>query len=140
MMSYCEYPPRSAADAEIAPHPPSFIAGSASVGRYLILGALERRVLELLDGSRRLDQICQELPGVTAPVLSGFLAKLDEVGLLAGERPQQPAMLSGGPYYRRWSLFNPEALFARMLPWLRWIWTPAFFALRLATLFFALIP
>jgi putative peptide zinc metalloprotease protein len=73
------------------------------------------------------------------PVLSGFLAKLDEVGLLAGERPQRPARLPGDPHYRRWSLFNPEALFARMLPWLRWIWTPAFFGLSLAMIFFACI-
>src|SRR5207249_11010465 len=116
---FCAYPPALSADAEIAPHPPSFIAGSASAGRYLILGALERRVLGLLDGSRSLDQICRELPGVSVAELSRFLAKLDEVGLLAGQRPQQGTLL-GGPYYRRWSLFNPETLFNRMLPRLRW--------------------
>jgi putative peptide zinc metalloprotease protein len=136
-VSYCAYPPALAGDAEIAPHPPSFIAGSASAGRYLILGALERRVLELINGSRALNQICQELPGVSVPELSRFLTKLDDVGLLAGERPQQPAILPGGPYYRRWSLFNPDALFGRMLPWLRWMWTPWFFALSAAMIVFA---
>jgi hypothetical protein len=37
-------------------------------------------------------------------------------------------MLPGAQVYLRWSLFNPDRLFARMLPALRWIWTPGFFA------------
>lgn len=133
----CVYPPALAADAEITSQPPSFIAGSASIGRYLLLGPLERRVLELLDGQRPPVQICEALPGVGAADLARFLAKLDDVGLLAGERPQQAAALPGGPYYRRWTLFNPDPLFTRMLPWLRWIWTPAFFACSAALTIFA---
>jgi multidrug efflux pump subunit AcrA (membrane-fusion protein) len=135
----CAYPPALAADAEIAPQPPSFIAGSASIGRYLLLGAPERRVLDLLDGVRTLGQVCEALPGVGVPELSRFLAKLDDVGLLAGERPHQVAALPGGQYYRRWSLFNPDPLFSRMLPWLRWIWTPPFFACSAALTAFAFL-
>jgi putative peptide zinc metalloprotease protein len=134
---FCAYPPALAVDAEIASHGTSFIAGSASVGRYLLLGAVERRVLDLLDGSRPLERVSQELPGIAVAELSRFLFKLDDVGLLAGERSVEQGLLPGHQYYRRWSLFNPDALFERMLPWLRWIWTPAFFASSLTLMAFA---
>ena len=135
---YCAYPPRLAADAEIAPQTecqkPSYIVGSESVGRYLILGATERRVLELLDGSHSLDGVSRGLPGLTVAELSRFLTKLDEVGLLAGASSviRRQRMLPGGEEYRRWSLFNPDPLFSRMLSGLRWIWTPGFFTLSAA--------
>ena len=41
---HCAYPPRLAEDAGVVPQAksekPSYIAGSESVGRYLILGAM----------------------------------------------------------------------------------------------------
>jgi len=139
----CAYPPRLAPDVEIAARnessTQSFIAGSASVGRYLMLGAIEHQVLELLDGERPAKAICEELarlngsaPSVAS--LSGFLAKLDEVGILAGERAgrNQQALLPGSQLYLRWSLFNPDHLFARWLPALRWIWTTWFFCASVA--------
>lgn len=141
---YCAYPPRLAADAEIVPlnesQKPSYIAGSESVGRYLILGAMERRLLHLLDGSHSLDEVAHGLPGLNVTELSRFLTKLDEVGLLAGVRSVIPRqrMLPGAEYWR-WRLFNPEALFNRMLAGLGWIWTPGFFALSAAMVAFAAI-
>ena len=144
---FCVYPPRLASDVDITPQDEtvasSYIVGSASVGRYLILGAKERQVLDLLDGSRVLSEICDELSrregtASSPAVLARFLTKLDEVGVLAGQRGviQQP-ILPGSQFYVRWSLFNPDQLFARMLPVLRWIWTPGFFAASVLLIAFA---
>src|SRR5262245_25576910 len=135
---YCAYPPRLAPDVDITAQAeaasPSFIVGSAAAGRYLVLGAAERQVVDLLDGSRTLTELCDHLvrrdgagPGSSAVIR--FLARLDDVGILAGERAgRQGALLSGNQFYVRWSLFNPEPLFARLVPALRWTWTPWFFA------------
>jgi putative peptide zinc metalloprotease protein len=132
---YCAWPPRLASDVESAPRNDgeraAFIAGSASVGRYLILGAAEYRVVHLLDGTRTAAEVCAEfLPAPPAGTLTRFLSKLDEVGMLAGERAQGPvqALLPCNQVYLRWSVFHPDRLFTRLLPWLRWIWTPWFFA------------
>ena len=48
----------------------------------------------------------------------------------AGERAERAsqALLPGNAFYIRWSLFNPDRLFARMVPALRWVWTRGFFA------------
>ena len=136
----CAYPPRLAPDVDITAQTeaasPSFIVGSAAAGRYLILGAAERYVVDLLDGSRTLTELCEHLTsrdgaGPQSSAVIRFLARLDDVGILAGERAgrRQEALLSGSQFYLRWSLFNPEPLFARLIPALRWIWTPWFFSL-----------
>jgi putative peptide zinc metalloprotease protein len=135
---HCTYPPRLAPDVEITARGerggPAFIAGSASVGRYLMLGATERQVLLLLDGTRTLLSVCQALTAgsgdnIQVPELARFLTKLDEVGILSGERAgrSEQELLPGSQFYKRWNLFNPDALFDRALPALRWIWTPWFF-------------
>jgi putative peptide zinc metalloprotease protein len=136
--AYCAWPPRLAADVEVSPRNeadrPSFIAGSASIGRYLILGTAEHRVFELLDGTRTPHALRAELvPPPQPETLTRFLARLDEVGILAGEHTgrSMQAQLPGSQVYLRWSLFNPDRLFARLLPVLRWIWTPWFFAVSL---------
>jgi len=132
--AHCVYPPLLSADVEIAEHAEggreSFIAGSAAADRYVILGPLERRVLDLIDGTHTPGAICNEL-GLPLLELSRFFTKLDEVGILAGERAGR-SRLAGISHYWRWSLFNPDALFAGWLPVLRWIWTGAFLAGSLA--------
>jgi putative peptide zinc metalloprotease protein len=143
LADHCAFPPRLAPDVEISERTesqtPSYIAGSASVGRYLMLGLRERRVLELLDGARHPYEIIGELAGVDLAGLSRFLEKLDDVGILAGERSGRlrQAMLPGGEYYRRWTLFHPDAFFGALLPALRWIWTASFFRISAASIAFA---
>jgi putative peptide zinc metalloprotease protein len=143
----CIYPPELAHDVEISVREEDgrtrFVVGSAGVGRYLMLGALERQVLDLLDGSRTAADVCRELAGRngSAPalgVLVKFLDKLDNTGILAGEREgrSSAASLSGG-IYLRWSLCNPNAFFGLLLPWLSWIWTRWFFTASLALLVIA---
>jgi putative peptide zinc metalloprotease protein len=143
----CLFPPRLAADVEITRSTESgstsFIIGSASAGRYLILGQAEHEVVAMLDGSMMLSAICEELvrrhgatPGPTT--FMRFLAKLDEVGILAGERAGRAAqaLLPGNQVYLRWSLFNPDRLFGRLVPPLCWIWTRWFFALSVMSMAF----
>jgi putative peptide zinc metalloprotease protein len=139
---YCSYPPLLAPDLEIAEQneddPRKVIAGSAAVGRYLLLGQAERQVIELIDGERTPSAIAAELlrrngAAPPAPVLLRFLQKLEEVGILAGERSGRPAQaqLPGNQIYFRFSLFNPDRLFGRVSAALRWIWTGWFFTLTL---------
>ncbi|HTS75762.1 MAG TPA: efflux RND transporter periplasmic adaptor subunit [Bryobacteraceae bacterium] len=129
----CTYPPRISADVEISTRDegaaPTFVIGSASAGKYLMLGEAEREVIDLVDGERTIEAICEELArvnGVAPPieVLSRYLGQLDRAGILAGERAGSTEQ---NRLYLRWSLFNPEGLFDRLLPLLRWIWTPEFF-------------
>jgi putative peptide zinc metalloprotease protein len=135
---YCAYPPLLAPDLEISEQNESesrrFIAGSAAIGRYLLLGQVERQVIELINGERTPCAIVRELlqRNGSAPAeaaLTRFLQKLDEVGILAGQRSERPtqALLPGNQLYFRCSLFNPDRLFGRLLPALRWIWTSWFF-------------
>jgi putative peptide zinc metalloprotease protein len=135
---HCLYPPQLAADVEITEQRDGartiFVAGAASVGRYLLLRTAEQQVVSLLDGTRTTGAVCDEFKQRTGATLTiatlvKFLAKLDGYGLLAGERAQsttaEPA--PGPQFYTRFSLFNPDALFACVLPALRWIWTTEFF-------------
>src|SRR6185436_7620467 len=121
---FCAYPPSVAADVEITQDRDgdrlAYIVGSAMAGRYLLLRETEYDVLGLL-GQRTLAEICDEFKrrhGATLslPTLTRFLAKLDHVGILAGERVQRPeawGQRSGSPYFRI-NLFHPERLFSRM--------------------------
>lgn len=136
---YTAYPPRLAADVEIAKQRDGqrqvFITGSASVGRHLLLRETEHQILRLLGGSITPAEVCAEFKqryGRTLPLqaLAKFLSKLDETGILAGVRAQgyePPVLQMSNQFYTRFKLFDPDPLFARMLPWLRWVWTPGFF-------------
>src|SRR5215472_15097082 len=109
-VDYCPYPPRLADDVEVVPQTgslsPRFIAGSASAGRYLLLGQAEKRVLDLIDGERAAGEF-----GYAADEIARFLAKLDEVGRLAGRHSAAQGPIAGNEIYVRWKLFNPEKLF-----------------------------
>ena len=76
---YTAYPPCLAADVEIAEQPDGertvFVIGSAGVGRYLLLRAVERQLVGLLDGTRTAREVCDELRQLTGVSLS--LAALD---------------------------------------------------------------
>jgi putative peptide zinc metalloprotease protein len=151
---YCAYPPQIAADVEVTEQHdgerPSYIVGSAAAGRYILLRTTEYAVLQLLGETLTPAALCAEFQrrhGGTLPLqtLTKFLAKLDEVGILAGERAQRPdsnQQLSRH-LYARFKLFNPDRLFARMVPPLRWIWTPGFVTftvlLMLTTLWLSLL-
>jgi len=102
---YCAYPPQLADDVEITEQRDGartvFILGAASVGRYLLLRETEQRVMSLLDGGRTGTDVCREFSQQTGaslslPTLVKFLTKLDNYGILAGERAQGVSGGSGG--------------------------------------------
>jgi putative peptide zinc metalloprotease protein len=140
---YCAYPPRIAADVEIAEQRdgdrPVFIISSASVGRYLLLRTAEYRALRLLDEKLTPAAVCDEYRRrhggtLRIPTLTKFLTRLDEIGILAGERaegrrPQE--QLASAQFYTRFRLFNPDPLFTRLVGALGWVWTTPFFVASL---------
>jgi hypothetical protein len=143
---YCTYPPQIAADVEITEQRDgdrlAFITGSASVGRYLLLRATEHEVLRLLGENLTPAEVCLEFKQqhggtLTLATLTKFLTRLDEMGILAGERivgHQLPEQQLSTQFYFRFSLFNPDPLFVRALRVLRWVWTTEFFVGSLLTM------
>jgi hypothetical protein len=140
---YCVYPPQTATDLELAEQQDGarqvWMAGAASVGRYLMLGATERSVLALIDGERTPRQISEDFfkqhgGKLSLGTLVKFLTKLESCGLLAGARENiriGPGSSSSQTPYIPIRLFNPDPLFTRLLPRLRWIWTTGFFIFSL---------
>ena len=91
-----------------------------------------------------LDQFCAEMLKGGAPLklatLVKFLSKLDDYGILAGERSKgaaAPVTPMSQLHYIRFKLFNPDSLFIRLAPKLRWIWTTGFFALTMGLMVLA---
>lgn len=143
---YCVYPPQPADDLEMAEQPDGervvWVVGSASIGRYLLLGEIERQVLLLIDGQRTPLQICEAFQTqhggkLSLVTLTKFLTKLDQTGILAGVRSELGAAEGAAQHYVRFKLFNPDQLFARMIPALRWIWTTEFFVVSTAMMLLA---
>jgi putative peptide zinc metalloprotease protein len=138
--NYRDYPPRIAVDVEIGEQRdgdrPAFIVGSSSAGRYLLLGTAEYRALQLLGESLAPPAICAEFGRryggtLTLATLTKFLTRLDETGILAGERREGHYPLEqqlSTQFYTRFSLFNPDPLFTRLVSVMRWVWTTQFFA------------
>jgi putative peptide zinc metalloprotease protein len=148
---YCAYPPQIATDVEVTQQQDgervSFVIGSASAGRYILLRTTEYTVLRLLNESLTPNAVCSEFKeqhGATLSLatLTKFLAKLDEVGILAGERAQERAPQDeqlSRHLYLRFKLFNPDRLFARLVPWLRWAWTLEFVTFTLLLMLSTLV-
>jgi putative peptide zinc metalloprotease protein len=146
---YCAYPPGIAADVEIAEQRdgdrPAFIVSSASVGRYLLLRTAEYRVLQLLGTNLTPAAVCEEFTRrhggtLRIPTLTRFLTRLDEIGILAGERVeghQTPERQSSAQFYTRFKLFNPDPLFTRLVAVFRWVWTTQFFVISLLLMLMA---
>ncbi len=139
---YCDYPPRFADDLELTEQQDgdrqSWIVGSASINRFIILRETEFKVFQLLEEALTPSAVCLEFKqrhggNLTLATLTKFLTKLEQIGILAGKRTTGYAAnqaVMRQPYIR-FRLFNPDQLFARMVPALRWVWTPTFFVLTL---------
>ena len=137
---FCAWPPQIAADVEIAEQRdgdrPAYVVGSASSGRYLLLRTAEYRALRLLGPNLTPAEVCNEFKRqhggtLRLTTLTGFLTRLDEIGILSGERVkcrQQPEQRLNTQFYSRFKLFNPDPLFTRMVSVFRWVWTTRFFA------------
>jgi len=148
---YCSYPPRLADDVEVTEEPdgqrPGYVVASAAAGRYILLRATEYRVLQLVGESRPPVKICDEFKlryGATLRLatLKQFLAKLDDLAMLAGERAHSygaSGQQSSVQHYLRFKLFNPDRTFSRLVRLLRWVWTPGFVVFTLLMMLLALL-
>jgi putative peptide zinc metalloprotease protein len=150
---YCAWPPQIASDVECVGQQDgdrqAFIISSASVGRYLLLRTAEYRVLRLLDEKLTPAAVCNEFMRqhggtLRLTTLTKFLTRLDEIGILSGERAgerveghQAPERRLSAQFYTRFKLFNPDPLFARIVAGFRWVWTTRFFAGSLLLMFMA---
>lgn len=138
---YLTYPPQLSADVEIVEQESGkFIAGSAASGRFILIGEVERRVLQLLTEGLPPGEICEEFrrrhqAKLTLSMLGKFLDRLDRAGMLAGNRAIAPSASDPAPgprFYLRWKLFDPDRLFEKIVARAGWIWTGEF---AVATLF-----
>ncbi len=142
---YNEYPPRTGTDIEVIEQfdggRRSFIIGSSASGRYILLRENEYRVFGLLDASCTLEEICREFEKryggtLRLETLVKFLARLDQYGILAGQRSRErdAGALKGNQSYLRFKIFNPDTLFESIVRRLRWIWTTTFFAVSILSM------
>ncbi|HEX4946504.1 MAG TPA: efflux RND transporter periplasmic adaptor subunit [Blastocatellia bacterium] len=149
---YCQFPPEIDNEVEATPQQEAerqvYIVGRPSVGRYIKLGQIEYQVLQLI-GGHTLPEISaafaqQHGGNLTVATITKFLTKLNQVNLLAGEglSAESSQQQFSRHAYLRLRLFDPDPLFALLVPKLRWVWTPAFVVasllLMLLTVFLAL--
>ncbi len=148
-MNYCQYPPEIDNEVEISSQQETertvYVVGRPSVGRYIKLGQTEYQVLQLI-GGRSLAEISaafgQQYEGNLAlPTLVKFLTKLNQVNLLAGEglSAENSSQRLSRHAYLRFRLFDPDPLFALLVPRLRWIWTPGFVVVTALLMLLALL-
>lgn len=107
-------------------------------GRYYRLQDLEYAIARDLDGTRTAEELRVRLATahdaeITPEDLDAFIASLDKRGLLEGSAPPPapPGIATRwrtNPLYFRLRAFDPDRLFDRVLPWVRWCFTPWFVA------------
>lgn len=147
--SYCQYPPEIDNEVEVSPQPEAerlvYVVGRPAIGRYIKLGQTEYQVLQLIGGRSLADVSTaygQQYGGnLTVGTLVKFLAKLNQVNLLAGEglsAESSQQQLSRHAYVQ-FRLFDPDPLFSLLVPKLRWIWTPGFVVITLLLMLMTLL-
>jgi len=131
----------------------SFVVKDPATQKYFRFRPVEVRVMRCFDGARTPDEIAAELTDqglrLTGRVVEGFARKLASIGLLErtlAERTtlelermraerrkrRRPALFRGELTRMRWSLGDPDRMFNRVLPAIRWMFTPAFIAVSAA--------
>jgi len=127
----------------------SYVVKDASAQKYFRFGATEVRVMRCFDGRRTPQEIAIALAEdgirISAQAIEGFARKLSSAGFLErtlAERStlqmerlraernarRRPALFRGELLRMRWSFGDPDALLSRVLPYIRWMFTPAFVA------------
>ena len=131
----------------------SFVVKDPGTQKYFRFRPVEIDVMRCFDGHRTPDQIAATLTErglrLTAKAVDGFARKLASIGLLERtlaerttlemerlraerRRRRRPALFRGELMRMRWSLGDPDRLFNRVLPSVRWMFTPAFVAVSIA--------
>ena len=127
----------------------NFVVKDPTTQKYFRFRPVEMSVMRCFDGHHTPDQVVAALAEqglkLTARTVEGFARKLASIGLLErtlAERTtleleriraerrkrRRPALFRGELMRMRWSLGDPDQLFNRMMPALRWCFTPGFIA------------
>ena len=125
----------------------SFVVKDLAAQKYYRFGASEIRVMRCFDGRRTLAEIARLLRDeglrVSVGAVEGFARKLAGNGFLERtieerttlqlerlraerQKRHRPRLFRGELLRMRWSFGDPDALLARTLPAIRWMFTPAF--------------
>lgn len=125
----------------------SFVVKDIAAQKYFRFGATEVRVMKCFDGRRTPQEIAiglaEEGIRISVQAIEGFARKLSNAGFLErtlverstlqmerlrAERNQRrrPRLFRGELLRMRWSFGDPDALLSRVLPYIRWMFTPAF--------------
>jgi putative peptide zinc metalloprotease protein len=128
----------------------SYVVKDPTTRKYFRFGAVEIAVMRSFDGRRTPDEIARALAEqglrIPARTVEGFARKLSAVGVLERtlverttlelerlraerRRRRQPKLFRGELLRMRWAMGDPDALFNKLLPLIRWAFTPAFLAL-----------
>ena len=127
----------------------AFVVKDPVTQKYFRFRPVEVGVMRHFDGRRTPDEIAAALAeqglGLTGRAVEAFARKLASIGLLERtlaerttleieriraerRRRRQPALFRGELLRMRWSMGDPDQLFNRTMPALRWMFTPGFIA------------
>ena len=131
----------------------NYVVKDPATQKYFRFRPVEMRVMRCFDGARTPDEIATALADqglrLTARAVEGFARKLASIGLLErtlAERTtleiermraerrkrRRPALFRGELLRMRWSLGDPDQMFNRVLPTVRWMFTRAFIGVSVA--------
>jgi multidrug efflux pump subunit AcrA (membrane-fusion protein) len=127
----------------------SYVVKDLAAQKYFRFGATEVRVMKSFDGRRTPQEIAialaEEGIRVSTQAIEGFARKLSNAGFLERtlaerstlqmerlraerQKRRRPALFRGELLRMRWSFGDPDAWLARVLPGIRWMFTPALLA------------
>jgi putative peptide zinc metalloprotease protein len=131
----------------------SYVVKDPATQKYFRFRPVEVGVMRCFDGQRTCDDVAASLAeqGVrlTASAVDGFARRLAGIGLLERSlaerttlelermraerrRRRQSALFTGELLRMRWSFGDPDRLFDRLLPAIRWMFTPGFVVASIA--------
>ena len=125
----------------------SFVVKDPATKKYYRMRPAEARVLRALDGERSAEQVAAALGDeglrVSPAAVESFARTCGRLGLLErtlaerstlelerlrAERRRRRSLFRGELMRMRWSVGDPNRLFDRLMPALRWCFTPGFIA------------
>jgi multidrug efflux pump subunit AcrA (membrane-fusion protein) len=131
----------------------SYVVKDPATRKYFRFRPVEIGVMRCFDGLHSAEEIAATLAGqgirLTARAVDGFARKLAGIGLLERtladrttlelervradrRKRRRPALFRGEIMRMRWSLGDPDAMFTRVMPALRWCFTPGFIVASVA--------
>ena len=131
----------------------SFVVKDPATQKYFRFRPVEMGVMRYFDGARTPDEIAAALTEqgirLTARTVEAFARKLASIGLLERtlverttlelermraerRKRRRPALFRGELLRMRWSLGDPDQLFTRVMPAIRWMFTRAFIVASVA--------